>query len=232
MKIQKPRPLQHIVEEQINRWKSSVQGKEEKKITVVTVSRQPGSGGHYLAEQLAGELGFDFFGKKITQEIAESTHMRAQWVQSLEDKGVSAIEDMLAAVIEKHHLWNYEYIQNLAKVIGTIGKHGNAVILGRGANFILPREENLRVRVIAPLEIRVKNLAEWLKIPSEQAKEYVQKTELERNDFIRKYFKANINDPENFDLVLNMEKFNIKDAIELIKIALKSKYYRGEVKFY
>jgi cytidylate kinase len=223
MKIQKSRPIQQMIEDQVNKWKAALPHKEGKKITVVTVSRQAGSGGHYLAEQLAKELGFDFFAKKITQVIAENTHMRTRWVESLDERGISATEDMMAAVVEKHHLWSYEYMQHLVKVIATIGQHGNAVILGRGANFILPREETLRVRVIAPGEVRVKNLADWLKISPEQAKEYIQKTTSARKDFIKKYFKADINDPEHFDLMLNMEKINLKNAIEIIKIALQSK---------
>lgn len=42
------------------------------------------------------------------------------------------------------------------KVITTIGKHCRAVIVGRGANFILPSEGTFRVRVLADLGIRAK----------------------------------------------------------------------------
>ena len=36
-----------------------------------------------------------------------------------------------------------EYVKQFMCVIGTIGKHGNAVIMGRGANFVLPPERIL-----------------------------------------------------------------------------------------
>ena len=224
MKIKDSRPIQQMIEDQVRKWKAGLPHKEEKgkKITVITVSRQPGSGGHHLAKLLAKELGFDFFDQEITVAIAENTHMRTQWVESLDEKRHPALDDIISAVLEKHHLWSYEYMQNLVKVIATIGEHGNAVILGRGAHFILPREGNLRVRVVASLEIRVKNLAEWLKISSEQAKEYIKKSELDRADFIKNYFKADINDPKNFDLVINMEKLSFKNATEVVKAALKS----------
>lgn len=222
MKIIKSRPIQQIIEDQVNRWKAALPHKEEKKITVVTISRQPGSGGHVLAQQVAQKMSFDFFDQEITQAVAENAHMRALVVESLDEKGISVIDDIISAVVEKHHLWSYEYMQNLVKVIATIGKHGNAVILGRGANFILPREEILRIRAIAPLAVRVKNIVERLKLFPEQAKEYIQKIELERKDFIKKYFKADIDDPENNDLVINLEKLNIETAIEIVKAALKS----------
>ncbi|HPD60481.1 MAG TPA: cytidylate kinase-like family protein [Thermodesulfobacteriota bacterium] len=222
MKIKKSRPIQLIIEDQVNRWKSALPPKEEKKITVVTVSRQAGSGGHILAQQIAQKLSFDFFDQEITHAVADNAHMRTLVVESLDEKGVSAIDDMISAVVEKHHLWGYEYMQHLLRVIATIGKHGNAVILGRGANFILPREEILRVRVIAPLTVRVKNITEWLKLSPEQAKEYIQKIDLERREFIKKYFKADIDDPEHNDLVINLEKLNIEAGIEIVKAALES----------
>ena len=222
MKIKKSRPIQQIIDDQVNKWKSALPPKEEKKITVVAISRQAGSGGHVLAQQLAQKLGFDFFDQEITQAVAENAHMRTLMVESLDEKGISAIDDIISSVVEKHHLWGYEYMQHLLRVIATIGKHGNTVILGRGANFILPREEILRIRVVAPLAVRVKNIAEWLKVSFEEAKEYIQKIDLERKDFIKKYFKADIDNPENNDLVINLEKLDIETAIEIIRAALKS----------
>jgi hypothetical protein len=46
-------------------------------------------------------------------------------------KRVSAVEDMIFIGGGKTSPLSYEYIQNLVKVIATIGEHGNAVILGR-----------------------------------------------------------------------------------------------------
>jgi cytidylate kinase len=220
MKIKKPRPIQQIIEEQVNKWRTTYPQKEKKKVSVITISRQTGSGGHILAQHLAQELGFDFFDQEITQAVAENAHMRTLVVESLDEKGVSAIEEIIAAVTEKHHLWGYEYMQHLVRVIATIGKHGHAVILGRGANFILPRDEILRVRVIAPIEHRIKNIAEWLNFSPEEAKEYILKVDSERKDFIKKYFKANIDDPEINDLVINLENLSIEAGIEIIKTAL------------
>jgi len=227
MKIKKSRPFQQMIEDQVSKWRTDHPHKEEKKVTVVTISRQSGSGGHVLAQQIAQEMGFDLFDQEITQAVADNAHMRTLVVESLDEKGVSAIGDIISSVADKHHLWGYEYMEHLLRVIATIGKHGNAVILGRGANFILPREEILRIRTIAPLEVRIKNITEWLKLSPEEAKEYIQKIESERKDFIKKYFKADINDPENNDLVINMEKLSLDSATEIVKTALRPKSTQG-----
>lgn len=223
MKIKKPRPIQQIIEEQVHKWRTIYPRKEEKKVTVITISRQAGSGGHIVAQRLAQGLGFDLFDQEITHAVADNSHMRTLVVESLDEKGVSAIEDIISAVVEKHHLWGYEYMHHLARVIATIGKHGNSVILGRGANFILPRDETLRVRVIAPLEHRIRNVGEWLNLSPAEAKEYILKIDSERKDFIKKYFKADIDNSEHNDLVINLESLSIEAGVEIIKTALNFK---------
>ena len=50
---------------------------------------------------------------------------------------MNIVEDLVAALVHKHHLWPDEYSKILLRVLNTIGSHGNAVILGRGANYDL-----------------------------------------------------------------------------------------------
>ncbi|RLA94369.1 MAG: cytidylate kinase-like family protein [Deltaproteobacteria bacterium] len=223
MKIKKTRSIQQIINDQINKWKLiRIEGKKEKPaIPVITISRQPGSNGHMVAKKIADELNLDLFDQEIIQAVAESAHMRASLVETLDEKGVSALEDMIAAVTKERHLWAYEYLHHLMRVIGTIGKHGHAVILGRGANFILPREEIFRVRIIAPLEVRIENTAKELSISWEEAKQLTIKTESDRKAFIRKYFNADIDDSQNYDLVINTENLDVNAAVESIKAALR-----------
>ncbi len=65
MKIKKSRPIQQIIEDQVNNWKSALPHKEEKKITVVTISRQAGSGGMF-ANSCSEIVSFDFFDTELT----------------------------------------------------------------------------------------------------------------------------------------------------------------------
>jgi cytidylate kinase len=99
-------------------------------------------------------------------------------------------------------------MQHLMKVVGTIGKHGRAVVVGRGANFILPPEKRFSVRIVAPQAWRINNVAKELQ------------TESDRRAFIRKYFNADIADPTNYDLVINTATLNVDDAVKMISSAL------------
>jgi cytidylate kinase len=144
-------------------------------------------------------------------------------LETLNEKGLTVLEDWIATLVFKRHLWPNQYLKSLMKVISTIGRHGRAVILGRGANFILCPEcpdVSFRVRIVAPLEMRVQNVARDFNIESEEAKRRVLRTESNRRAFVRKYFHADITDPYNYDLVINIETLSIDAATEAIKGAL------------
>jgi cytidylate kinase len=117
-------------------------------------------------------------------------------------------------------LWPDEYLKHLLKVIGTIGKHGWAVIVGRGANFILPADKRFAVRIGAPQLWRIDNVSREFSISTEDAKRRVIRTESDRRAFIRKYFNADIEDSTNYDLVINSATLSVDSAVDVISAAL------------
>ena len=64
-----------IAEEQIHRWQvlHKQAPEEAKKIPVVTISREPGSGGRIVAQKLAERLGFEVFHQEVLHEMAKAT---------------------------------------------------------------------------------------------------------------------------------------------------------------
>jgi cytidylate kinase len=216
------RSIEKIVDDQVLQWNRI---KAEKKdvpsgISVITISRESGSGGTILAKRLAKELGFDLFHREVIQEMAESANISTRIVETLDEKGLSVLENSIAAMIRDRHLWPDEFLKYLMKVVGTIGKHGRAVIVGRGAHFILPQDENLKVRVISPLAMRIRNVAHELDIAESEAQKMILKTDSDRRSFSRKYFYADVTDPLNYDLVINTARMSIDAAVKSIVAAL------------
>ena len=103
------------------------------------------------------------------------------------------------------------------KIVGVIGEHGRSVIVGRGGNFILPKDRCLRVRIVAPLAVRVKRVCKEFGLSAEDAKRRVIRTESDRRAFVRKYFYADVSDPLNYDMVINTEYLSVSDAMESIR---------------
>ena len=214
--------IPRIIEEQVQRWQIMQQeGREEKKgVSVITVSREPGSGGRIVATRLADKLGIAIFHQEVINEMAKSADVSEKLVETLDERGLSILEDWISSLVHERHLWPDRYMQHLMKVVGTIGKHGRAVVVGRGANFILPPEKRFSVRIVAAQARRIKNVAKEFDMSSEDAKRRVMRTESDRRAFIRKYFNADIADPTNYDLVVNTATLKVDDAVKVISSAL------------
>jgi len=216
------RSIEKIVDDQVLQWnRIKAETKDVKsRISVVTISRESGSGGTIIAEKLASELAFDLFHREVIQEMAESANISTRIVETLDEKGLSVLEDSVAAMIRDRHLWPDEFLRYLMKVVGTIGKHGRAVIVGRGAQFILSENENLKVRVIAPLAMRIHNVAKALDMSESEAQKRILKNDSDRRSFSRKYFYADVTDPLNYDLVINTARMSIDAGVKAIIAAL------------
>lgn len=219
----KTRSIQQIIEEQVQKWNIMRTEKREEKadIPVITISREAGSGGQLVAKGIAKRLGFDLFHREVIQKMAESAQVNSRLLETLDEKGLSMLEDWISSLVHERHLWPDQYLQHLMKVIATIGRHGRAIIVGRGANFVLPPEKRFRVRIVAPQELRVQNVARDLDIPVNEAKRRVIRTNSDRRAFIRKYFNADISDPINYDLVINTETLSVDAAIGTVCSAIK-----------
>lgn len=226
MQTQK-RSIDQIINEQIQRWEYARREPKKETRIVVTVSREPGSGGGIVAKQVAESLHLDYFHQEVINEMARSAKVSDQLVKSLDEKGLNILEHSIAAVVQERHLWPDEYLKHLLKVIGTIAKHGNAVIVGRGASFILPQKDIFRVRIIAPREFRVQKVAETFDVPLEEARRRVLQTESDRRAFVRKSFHEEVTDPANYDLVLNTGSVSISEAAESICAVLRRRVKSG-----
>lgn len=221
-----------MVEQQLKKWRGLMEegldvfdyGFEREKAKggpVITISREPGSGGSEIARKLARDLSMDLMGGQIIQHVAESAKMSRKVIESLDEREVTLRDSWLTALFRDHHLWPDEYLQHLTKVIGTVGRYGNTIIVGRGANHILPQAKTFRVRIIAPLEDRIRYIMEDRGCVRTEAEQYVVKTENNRKAFIRKYFNVDATDPKEYDMVINTAGVTIEGATEAIKTAFK-----------
>jgi len=216
--------LDKMIEKQIKRWQKDQKKKYKNPIRpVITISRLPGADASKIAKKLALDLQIDAFDQEILEEIAKNTNVSKKVIATLDEQDMGIVKEWLAFLSSERQIWPYEYIEQLTRVISAIGAHGHAVILGRGAGYILPREVCLRVLVVAPMEKRVQNVAEAHGVSAEEAKRHVMRTESDRKAFIRRYFHADMMDPVNYDLVINMENCDVPVAADIIKQAFNNR---------
>ncbi len=222
------RSIDGLVAEQVHKWEiEHRKEKEEVKGPVVAVSRLPGCGARAIVQLLAEELRFDIFNEKIIEQVAENAHLTTRIVKTLDEKDVSVVEDWFMSMVRSHYLWHEDFLKHLTHVIMTIYKQGRAIIYGRGASFILPPEDSLRILLVAPLEVRIKNVAKEFTVSRDEAKRHVMRVESERNAYIRRYFHAEFTDPVHYDLVINTMGLSVEAVVNAIKTAWYAKRALG-----
>jgi hypothetical protein len=214
--------ISKLIDEQIKRWE--LDKKEAKpiqeSIDVITISRECGSKGYEVAEQLSRLTGFALFHHEIVEAMVEKSKTSMALMETLDEKAMNVVDDIVSNFVNDHHLWPDEYSKLLFKILTTIGKHGKAIILGRGANCVLHNQKVLRVRIVAPLKVRREEVQGRLNLNPDDAKKHIVNMDSNRSAFVKRYFNSDATDPANYDLILNTNTIGVEKAVQVIRCAL------------
>lgn len=212
-----------LVGKQMRRWELDRRLKERfehdevlcgMETPVVAISRQWGSGGTNIAKLVAKELDFRLYDKEIIDHMAELAGVNPRQLEYHEDAEGGVVGDLVMQLLDGKRPTAAGYLRVLVKAIKRIGRAGNAVIVGRASNFILPQA--FSVRIIAPEDLRITRLAELHDTDARSARRMVVQSDRGRYRFIRASFGADWGDPLYYDLVINTEHFSIEHATDLI----------------
>ncbi|HOK53435.1 MAG TPA: cytidylate kinase-like family protein [Armatimonadota bacterium] len=195
---------------------------------VITISRQLGSGSRQVAQRLVERLGWSLWDKDLVDAIAKDADVDRWIVETFDEKTISEIDVLARTLTGQYEFGGFMYGQHLAKVLLAVARHGYAIILGRGANFLLTGA--LNIRLVASEEVRITNLMDYGELSREEALDRIRQTDKERADFIRKVYLKDIEDPLAYDVVITVDNFGIEGAVEIILTAYQAKYEKKEKK--
>jgi cytidylate kinase len=170
-------------------------------IRIVTIEREYGCGGGEIAQRLAEHLGWKLWDQLLTEEIARLADCPKKVVELREERTDALYYRLFKSFLRgsyegslnahKLKLVDSECILEFTeKVVQHAASAGNCVIVGRGSQLLLRnREDALRIFLYAPVEDKVRRLLSRGKSERE-ALELVETVDLERANFIEKYFKV------------------------------------------
>ncbi len=132
-------------------------------------------------------------------------------------------EEHLQALLRDKQLSTNPSVLDLARIVLALAAQGEAVLLGRGAGYILPRATTLHVRIIAPLEDRIAYMSQWLRLTVEEATEQVRLRDRNRGEFLGTHFHRQPSDAYQYDLLLNSSLLGEELCVDLIAQAARAK---------
>jgi cytidylate kinase len=186
---------------------------------VVTMSRRMGSGARIVAQKLAHDLGWSLWDKELINAIAEDADVSRRVVEALDEKAISDIEALARSILGNREIGEFLYKKHLTRALASIAKLGNAIILGRGANFVLL--DALSVRIDASDARRTLNMMSYENLSRTEAEAKIRESDKERAHFLASTYGKERVKEVHYDLSIWMDRFSTDDAVELIKQAVR-----------
>jgi cytidylate kinase len=233
--------LSRLVEAQMRNWELAARvqraalqkapGSEEDKpvMDFVAISRWVGAGGYEVAGLLGEKLGWPVFDKQILRAMAGDDQVRARLYESMDERDEGWLEGVMRWLTQGEFRRD-DYFHRLGETVLALARKGPVIILGRGADLILPQECGLRVRIVAPHEQRVTTYAGRNRLDEKDAEAEMERVARERADFVRNHFGRDPTDPLRFDLILNLGRITADQAVELILCALRQRGVATQVR--
>ncbi|HMP59686.1 MAG TPA: cytidylate kinase-like family protein [Gemmatales bacterium] len=169
----------------------------------VAISRETGSRGILIAQLVAQRLKWQLYKQETLEYLAHDSHVSRELFEALDDAGKQWVDDQIARWADAVPTSMQGSMRDLARVIFAIGARGEAVILGRGAGFLLPSASTLHVRIIAPLMNRIGFLTQLERLTPEQAAEQVALRDERRTQLIATTLQRRPDDLYQYDLIVN-----------------------------
>ena len=198
---------------------------------VITISRYFGCPANLCATDLAEMLteldkDSDEPWKVISKEILEHaakelglTPEKIEYIFNFEKR--SSIDDILEALSYKYYKSDRKIRNTIREVIRTFGERGRVIIVGRAGVAILRDIPNsLHVKLIAPLDYRVKGVSKRHQISYNAAKKLTVDMNKKRSQ-LRAEFAGKKMDLVDYDLIFNCKTLKSDEGVELIAKAAK-----------
>ena len=184
-------------------------------MSIITISHEMGAGGPEIGQQVAERLGYKYVDHEL---ISETAHRYGLLEEKLEH-----LDETKPSLFERFDAETRRYITAMQTALYEFADKDRVVLMGRGGQWLLRGIPHvLRVRVMAPFDIRVKRLGTKLSgRMGEQASprtvtEMIRRDDTEKAGRMRYLYDVDVTDAALYDLVINTEKLPVGAAVDLI----------------
>jgi cytidylate kinase len=195
----------------------------------VAISRQAGARGETIARKVGELLGWQVFDQETIDCLIQNESARDQLLTDLPDAVLAWANSHMSKHERELNLTADPDTTAMVRLLLVIAARGDAVIVGRGAGFLLPLETTLHVRVIAPLESRIAYFAQMLRLSQDEAAAELRAHDDRRSTFLIRTLGRNPADSTSYDVVVNAGRLGIEAAAQFIGWAVRTKQIFAEL---
>ena len=176
---------------------------------VITISREYGSGGRYVAKLLAERLNIPCYDAELIRLTAEESGFTKDFV---------AKNDQTR---NNYYLTDNQIFETETKVIKKLAKNP-CIIVGRCADYILKNQKNaVKIFLYSDEKSKEKRVTKYYKIPAEKVQKQITKINKERAKHYKFYTNRNWQSIDNYDIMLNVDKYGVEQTAKNIEELLR-----------
>jgi len=197
-------------------------------MAVITISRQFGAGGITLGKMVAEEMGYTFADSDIIQRVAKEANVSTDWIESFEKEAGSKLSRFISSMVSKRwldrvlsdergYLDEQIYLDYLVLIVAQFADEGDVVILGRGSQYILnDHPDAVHILLVDEFESRVRFMMDRYEMPRKKAERTVTNEDRRRVALYKRLGKSDYENPQLYDLVLNMGRLDLETARDMV----------------
>jgi cytidylate kinase len=186
-------------------------------MAIVTISRGTLSGGEALAECVAGRLGIP----PISREVIRDAASRYGIAENLLDQQLNRVPSLIQRRFggtEERRL----YLIAVQTALAERARDGDFVYHGHAGHLLLKKLPGvLKVRLIAPLQYRVRKVMEKQGFSEDEAAKHIEQVDRNRAQWTKHLYNVDWLDPALYDVVINLEFLSLDAACSMIEEAVR-----------
>ena len=198
--------------------------------TIITIGRQYGSGGRYIASMLAERMEIPYYDKELLAEASKDSGISQQVLENYDEKHNKGLLFSLmnsrgdAGSMYLDMPLNHRIFLAQFDTIRRIASEGPCILVGRCADYVLRDHDNvLNVFVRAPEEDRMERIIEYNHVDPMKAEEILKKTDKQRASYYNYYATGSWGDVNNYHLCLDSGVLGYSGCVEVILKAVEVK---------
>jgi len=186
---------------------------------IITISREFGSGGRFIGEEVAKKLGIAYYDKNIIHEIAEKSGLSPEYIQ--ENAELSPKKGLFAYAFAGRDITGksiedivYEAQRN---VILELADKEPCVIIGRNADYILKdRDDVLNVFIHGDAPEKMRRIRQIYHVSEKDAVKMMADTDKRRMANYNFYTNQKWGKADNYTLCLNSSQLGYDKCEKII----------------
>ena len=191
---------------------------------IITISREFGSGGRFIGEEIAKKLGIAYFDKKIINEIAEKSGLSPEYIQ--ENAELSPKKGLFAYAFAGRDITG-KSVEDMVyeaqrKVILDLAEKEPCVIIGRNADYILKdRDDVLNVFIHGNMPEKTQRIIRLYNVDEKKAVKMMADTDKRRMTNYNFYTEHKWGKASNYTLCLNSSQLGYDRCEKIIMECIK-----------